>query len=87
MPAAVLAHVPKHDVSTDWERDTDLFRVYANVEPTHEGPRVSITEIHLLDDSLQCSAVINQSMFNTGEWYDIEDAVMNEWRRQNPEAG
>jgi hypothetical protein len=87
MPAAVLAHVPKHDVSTDWERDTDLFRVYANMVPAAGKDSIQVVQIHLLDDALQPQAVINTSMFNDNEWDSILDAVGEEWRRQNPEAG
>jgi len=83
MPAAVLAHAPKSDVVTDWERDNDLFRVYANVDSVDGTPTdVEIVEIHLLDDALQPAAVINTSMFTREEWIAIEDAAAEEWRRQ-----
>jgi len=83
MPAAVLAHVPNANTIVDWERDTDLFRIYADIENEHGWLNVNIVEIHLLDDALQTAAVINTSMFTEQEWDDIEDAAMNEWRRVN----
>lgn len=83
MPAAVLAHAPKTNVVVDWERDTDLYRIYANIEDEEGWLDVNIVEIHLLDDALQCSAVINTSMFTSEEWESIEDAAMEEWRRNN----
>lgn len=84
MPAAVLAHTPKSNVVTDWERDNDLFRVYANVDSFEGVPTdVEIVEIHLLDDALQPAAVINTSMFTREEWIEIEDSAAEEWRRQN----
>ena len=82
MPAAVLAHIPDCDVAVDWERDTDLYRVYANVT----GDEVDIIEIHLLDDVLQTAAVINTAMFTAGEWHLMESAVLNEWERMNEES-
>lgn len=84
MPAAVLAHAPKTNVVADWERDTDLYRIYANIENEHGWLDVNIVEIHLLDEMLQPQAVINTSMFTVEEWDSIEDAAMEEWRRQNP---
>lgn len=84
MPAAVLAHAPKTDVVVDWERDNDLFRVFANVDSFEGVPTdVEIVEIHLLDDALQPAAVINTSMFTREEWIEIEDSAAEEWRRQN----
>lgn len=82
MPAAVLAHAPKTNTVVDWERDTDLFRVFANVKDIDGVPTdVQIVEIHLLDDALQTAAVINTSMFTRDEWVSIEDAAAEEWRR------
>ena len=85
MPAAVLPHVSdNYNVVVDWERDTDLFRVYADVhdhidDPGHE---VDIEVIHLLDDALQPEAVINTSMFTAEEWQSIRDAAIEEYERQ-----
>jgi len=82
MPAAVLAHAPTSDVTVDWERDTDLFRVYADVHTLDDGSKdVIILDIHLLDETLQPEAVINTSMFNVDEWQNINDAVLEEWSR------
>lgn len=84
MPAAVLAHAPTCDVTVDWERDNDLFRIYADVYILEDSSKdVIVRDIHLLDDALQVEAVINTSMFTAGEWLDIEAAVVEEWRRQN----
>lgn len=83
MPAAVLAHAPHTDVTVDWERDTDLFRVYANIiEEEEDGEivrTIAVKQIHLLDDALQCEAVINTSMFTVEEWDSIIDTVREEW--------
>lgn len=85
MPAAVLPHVSdNYNVVFDWERDTDLFRVYADVHDhisdlDHE---VAIETIHLLDDNLQPQAVVNQIMFNEGEWLSIREAAIAEYERQ-----
>jgi hypothetical protein len=84
MPAAVLAHAPTSDVVVDWERDTDLFRVYADVHTLEDGSKdIIILDIHLLDEALQPEAVINTSMFNVDEWQNINDAVLEEWSRIN----
>lgn len=83
MPAAVLAHAPKTDVVVDWERDNDLFRIYANVHTKNAVDTADIREIHLLDDALQCEAVINTSMFTEQEWNTIVETVMEEWDRMN----
>jgi hypothetical protein len=85
MPAAVLPHVSdSHNVIVDWERDTDLFRVYAAVNDYIDDNRhdVDIIVIHLLDDALQPQAVINTSMFNEEEWQSIKDAAIEEYERQ-----
>lgn len=82
MPAAVLAHAPHTDVTVDWERDNDLFRIYANVTKGTGFISPDIVEIHLLDDALQCEAVINTSMFTPDEWESICDAVLEEYERQ-----
>ena len=85
MPAAVLPHVSdNYNVVFDWERDTDLFRVYADVHDhiTDDEHEVDIEVIHLLDDALQPAAVINTSMFNTEEWQNIQDAAVEEYERQ-----
>jgi hypothetical protein len=83
MPAAVLARAPTSDVSIDWERDNDLFRVYADVYTLDDGSKdVIVLDIHLLDETLQPEAVINTSMFTAGEWSSINEAVLDEWRRQ-----
>lgn len=82
MPAAVLAHVPDTDVVVDWERDNDLFRVYADVDVLNDGSKeIVIADIHLLDDALQVAAVINTSMFTVDEWDSIIAAVREEWAR------
>lgn len=82
MPAAVLAHVPPTDVVVDWERDNDLFRIYANVDVLNDSSLdIVIVDIHLLDDALQVEAVINTSMFTLAEWESINDAVREEWNR------
>ncbi len=83
MPAAVLAHAPNTDVVVDWERDNDLFRIYANIVTINGNEEtVSVKEIHLLDDSLQVEAVINTSMFTAEEWESIMDAAIEEYERQ-----
>lgn len=85
MPAAVLPHVSdNYNVVFDWERDTDLFRVYADVHDhiDDNGHEVDIEVIHLLDDALQPAAVINISMFNEQEWQSIKDAAIEEYERQ-----
>jgi hypothetical protein len=83
MPAAVLAHAPHTDVVVDWERDNDLFRIYANIVTINGNEEtVSVKEIHLLDDSLQVEAVINTSMFTAEEWESIMDAAIEEYERQ-----
>jgi hypothetical protein len=83
MPAAVLAHAPTCDVTVDWERDNDLFRVYADVYILEDGSKdVIVRDIHLLDDALQVEAVINTSMFTAPEWQGIEETVVEEWERQ-----
>jgi hypothetical protein len=85
MPAAVLPHVSdSHNVVVDWERDADLFRVYAAVNDYIDSNRhdVDIIVIHLLDDALQPQAVINTSMFNEEEWQEIKDAAVEEYERQ-----
>lgn len=85
MPAAVLPHVSdNYNVVFDWERDTDLYRVYADVHDhiddlDHE---VDIETIHLLDDMLQPQAVVNQIMFNEGEWLSIRELAIAEYERQ-----
>ena len=85
MPAAVLPHVSdNYNVVFDWERDTDLFRVYADVHDhiddlDHE---VAIETIHLLDDALQPQAVVNQIMFNEGEWLSIRELALAEYELQ-----
>jgi len=82
MPAAVLAHAPASDVVVDWERDNDLFRVYADVYTLDDGNKdVIVLDIHLLDEALQPEAVINTSMFTAGEWHLIESAAIREWER------
>ena len=81
MPAAVLAHTPRTNTVTDWERDNDLFRIYANVHDVEGTLDVSIKEIHLLDDALQTAAVVNDVMFTPQEWDDIQDAAKDEFRR------
>ncbi len=83
MPAAVLAHAPHTDVVVDWERDNDLFRIYANMVYVDGKDSVEIKEIHLLDETLQVEAVINTSMFTAEEWESIEDAAIEEWDRMN----
>ena len=84
MPAAVLARAPTSDVSIDWERDNDLFRVYADVYTLDDGSKdVVVLDIHLLDETLQPEAVINTSMFTAGEWGSINEAVVAEWGRMN----
>jgi hypothetical protein len=83
MPAAVLAHAPASDVVVDWERDTDLFRVYADVYTLEDGSQdIIILDMHMLDETLQPEAVINTSMFTREEWDSINEAVLDEWRRQ-----
>lgn len=85
MPAAVLPHVSdNYNVVVDWERDTDLFRVYADVHDHIDdaGHEVDIEVIHLLDDALQPAAVINTSMFTAEEWQSIKDAAVEEYERQ-----
>lgn len=85
MPAAVLPHVSdNYNVVVDWERDTDLFRVYADVHDHIDdaGHEVAIEVIHLLDDTLQPQAVINTSMFTAEEWQSIQDAAVEEYERQ-----
>ena len=85
MPAAVLPHVSdNYNVVVDWERDTDLFRVYADVHDHIDdgGYEVDIEVIHLLDDALQPEAVINTSMFTAEEWQSIRDAAIEEYERQ-----
>jgi hypothetical protein len=85
MPAAVLPHVTdNYNVVVDWERDTDLFRVYADVHDHIDDPgyEVDIEVIHLLDDALQPEAVINTSMFTAEEWQSIKDAAIEEYERQ-----
>jgi len=85
MPAAVLPHAPHADIVVDWERDTDLFRIYANIQTVKlidgESYKTDIVAIHLLDEALQPQAVINTAMFNEDEWLDIEEAAFNEWER------
>lgn len=82
MPAAVLAHAPTCDVTVDWERDNDLFRIYADVYVLEDGSKdVIILDIHLLDEALQVEAVINTSMFTADEWKLIEAAAVEEWTR------
>ena len=82
MPAAVIAHAPTCDVTVDWERDNDLFRIYADVYILEDNSKdVIIRDIHLLDDALQVEAVINTSMFTAPEWQDIEGAIIEEWER------
>jgi len=84
MPAAVLARAPTSDVSIDWERDNDLFRVYADVYKLEDGSKdVVVLDIHLLDETLQPEAVINTSMFNADEWENINASVIEEWDRMN----
>jgi hypothetical protein len=84
MPAAVLAHAPASDVVVDWERDNDLFRVYADVYTLDNGDKdVVVLDIHLLDEALQVEAVINTSMFTAGEWHLIESAAIREYERQH----
>ena len=83
MPAAVIPTIPNTDIVLDWERDTDLFRVYANMEYSEGTDVPDIREIHLLDESLNPQAVVNVSMFNELEWDDIYKGVMNEWDRMN----
>lgn len=85
MPAAVLPHVSdNYNVAFDWERDTDLFRVYADVNDYIDSDRhdVYIETIHLLDDALQPAAVINTAMFTPEEWADIKAAAVREYERQ-----
>jgi len=83
MPAAVLAHAPASDVVVDWERDTDLFRIYADVDTLEDGSRdIIILDMHMLDETLQPEAVVNTSMFTGEEWDSINEAVLDEWRRQ-----
>lgn len=85
MPAAVIPHVSdNHNVVFDWERDTDLFRVYADVNDYIDDNRhdVTIVQIHLLDDALQPAAVINTSMFTADEWQSIKDGAIEEYERQ-----
>jgi len=85
MPAAVIPHVSdNHNVVVDWERDNDLFRVYAAVNDYIDSPQhdVDIIQIHLLDDSLQPEAVINTSMFTREEWESIKEAAVEEYERQ-----
>jgi hypothetical protein len=85
MPAAVIPHVSdSHNVVVDWERDNDLFRVYAAVNDYIDSPQhdVDIIQIHLLDDALQPEAVINTSMFTAEEWQSIKDAAVEEYERQ-----
>ena len=85
MPAAVLPHVSdNYNVVVDWERDTDLFRVYADVHDHIDdgGHEVDIEVIHLLDDALQPQAVINTSMFTAEEWQSIREAAIEEYERQ-----
>ena len=82
MPAAVLARAPTSDVVVDWERDNDLFRVYADVYTLDDGNKdVVVLDIHLLDEALQPEAVINTSMFTAGEWHLIQSAAIREWER------
>jgi hypothetical protein len=84
MPAAVLAHAPTSDVVVDWERDTDLFRVYADVYTLEDGSQdIIILDMHMLDETLQPEAVINTSMFNADEWENINASVIEEWGRMN----
>ena len=85
MPAAVLPHVSdNYNVVFDWERDTDLFRVYADVHDHIDSldHEVDIETIHLLDDMLQPQAVVNQVMFNEEEWISIRNAAIAEYERQ-----
>jgi hypothetical protein len=83
MPAAVLARAPTSDVVVDWERDNDLFRVYADVYTLDDGSQdVVVLDIHLLDETLQPEAVINTSMFTGEEWSSINETIVDEWRRQ-----
>jgi hypothetical protein len=85
MPAAVIPHVSdSHNVVVDWERDNDLFRVYAAVNDYIDSPKhdVDVIVIHLLDDALQPAAVINTSMFTAEEWESIKDAAIEEYERQ-----
>lgn len=82
MTAAVLPHAPSCDVTVDWERDSDLFRIYADVYVLDDGSLdIVIVDIHLLDEALQIEAVINTSMFNPDEWDSINDAIREEWSR------
>ena len=84
MPAAVLAHAPTSDVVVDWERDTDLFRVYADVYKLEDGSNdIIILDMHMLDEALQPEAVVNTSMFTGEEWDSINEAVLEEWSRTN----
>lgn len=85
MPAAVLPHVSdNYNTVFDWERDADLYRVYADVNDYIDSPKhdVHIEVIHLLDDALQPAAVINTSMFNEDEWQSIIDKAVEEYERQ-----
>ena len=85
MPAAVLPHVSdNYNVVFDWERDNDLFRVYADVHDHIDDLdyEVDIETIHLLDDMLQPQAVVNQIMFNEGEWLSIRELAIAEYERQ-----
>lgn len=56
------------DVVFEYEKDIDLYRVYADVS----DDEVDIIHIALLDDDLNEGGKVNPSSFNEDEWADLE---------------
>ena len=57
------------DVTFEYERDTDLYRIYADLSDNE----VDIVHIALLDDDLNEGGRVNPSSFNEEEWAEMEN--------------
>lgn len=66
------------DVQFEYERDTDLYRVYADVSDNE----VDILHIALLDDDLNEGGRVNPSSFNEDEWAEMERLALEAYNVQ-----
>ena len=67
------------DVTFEYERDTDLYRIYADLSDSE----VDIIHIALLDDDLNEGGKVNPSSFNDEEWEEMENLARKAYNAQD----
>lgn len=67
------------DVIFEYERDTDLYRIYADLSDSE----VDIIHIALLDDDLNEGGKVNPSSFNDEEWEEMENLARKAYNAQD----